>query len=637
MFRTPYSSLKGSMYDSLKSNRDMNIPLNAAVGELIDNSFEWNSKNVRIIYESAKAYDVEKPARIIVIDDGLGMKPEKLADHLTVGFHEPFGGKDSKITVSKYGVGSKYAFFNVCTKSEVWSKEKGGVWYKAEFDLDDTFLKKGFVTWVEEYQKGKTTGYPRDAVQQNPPDEFKEIWEKLKSGTIVLWSNFDRAELPEGTDELTWWIARTYRNFIGEKIIKLGKNKQNEPVSIIGENENIRNIFFNDIKIESYDPLYRIPYREKDTPCKDPALDYPPLVIPYPIDDTEWREKIGSPSANIIVHFGISPPEWRSEINESAESSINMKERRIQGGGTRHGGYRFWDSRCVSIIRNNREVGWIQDGWLVGRVEDIDRWWGMTIEFGRELDQAFQVRNVKYEVKPTGELRSKIREEIKSTILSLRKEISDHFEKVNIEKIKEKEKKGELEPTVSSSPTQEVIDENPGILGEVEDTEESPEDMVDRIFKDLPEHIRRSIIDDSARRKLTIRPNLEKRVPEDTNLMFEFTSKGSNILMVRYDNHPYYKKLNEKYEKLKEEEGILEELLLNEDNGNNKNILNALTNIKIVLSELETIRDFGINSLVIALARLQPTGEQRRMFIQFLSEWSRLNMSLIAEKFKEET
>ena len=71
-FRTPYSSSGGNMKNSLLSDRDQNLPLEACLGELIDNSFEWQAQNVWIEYEALSGSGGWGRARkLAILDDGL--------------------------------------------------------------------------------------------------------------------------------------------------------------------------------------------------------------------------------------------------------------------------------------------------------------------------------------------------------------------------------------------------------------------------------------------------------------------------------------------------------------------------------------------------------------------------------------
>jgi hypothetical protein len=57
----------------------------------------------------------------------------------------------------------------------------------------------------------------------------------------------------------------------------------------------------------------------------------------------------------------------------------------------------------------------------------IDRWWGCEINFEPELDECWEVKNVKRGARPTDELRRKLRELLNLPIIQMRKEIQDYW------------------------------------------------------------------------------------------------------------------------------------------------------------------------------------------------------------------
>lgn len=641
-FRTPYSAAGGSMRNSLESDRDQNLPLEASLGELIDNSFEWLAQNVWIEYEAMTTDGWGPAKKLMILDDGLGMSPDKLPNCLTVGFHDAYGG-DQITSVSKYGVGAKYAFFNTCRKNETWSKVKGGEWYKAEFDFDDDALDKSVLEAVKEHLEGKGNGYPRNAIQEEPPAEYKEMWKGLDSGTLIRWSEFDKDTANvHGDDELTWWIQRAFRNYIGEKIIvgvvdAKGKHVEKKII----DNPNIRNIWFNRKKLTAYDPLYQIPFNAGDDAETDPDAPVPQSIIfDVWIDDVEMQKKLGKKTAPVIIHFGISPRAWRTKSGDewgkwgevtSANDPINIVQRRIQGSSTQGGGRSWWDSReFVSILRNGREVGRFSDHLLVGkRREDSDRWFGISIEFSPALDSAFNVRNVKFEIEPNSDLRSKIRDVIKSTIKSMENEVTGFWKDT---KLAEQQRRNQLEKKNAKKGTKEkplnlptkpqkFATDNPEVVGDLPDTKETPQEQLERIFGDtLQNFTKKDLEKELAQRKLVIRRDVKRQVPKDTSLLFEYSAQGGNVVQFLVQNHPYYTGLTKRYQKMINLVTKADELL-----GGKKPDMDE---IKLILSKLQTlfmdvenIRDIGMNAAVIALARQDPKGEQIKFRDIFLRDW----------------
>lgn len=657
IFRTPYSAAGGTMKNSLLSDRDQNLPIEACIGELLDNSFEWNAQNVWIQYEALTNDGWGRARKLAILDDGLGMNPVKLVDHLTVGYHDAFGGEDSSKSVSKYGVGAKYAFFNTCRKSEVWSKTKNGEWHKAEFDFDDPYLDKTETEWRSDWQSGKGNGYPRVAVRQDPPAEYESRWKHLESGTFIQWSKFDKKSAEaHGSEQLIWWIERAFRNFISEKIVVgVPADGGMRVERKIIDNPDKRNVYFNNRLLEGYDSLYAIPHKSGDSEADFLGMEVPEsLVFAYPIDDEVWIKRLQSRTAPIIVHFGLAPRAWRMKSGwkgsiDSANNTENIIERRIQGGSTKHGGYSFWNSEeVVSLVRAGREVGKLTDRHLVGkRKEGSDRWMAITIEFGPELDSAFNVRNIKYQVAPTREVRTKIREEIRSTVDSMNKEITSWFEKNKLEeearkavleRQKNKDKKGEkgdVPPKTPSAPA-EWAEGNQGVVGELPDdpSQDSAEDLINRLFGDLEGFNRNDVLKEIARRKLTIENDLRTQVPGDTERMFEYRTQGGNVLQVKYQNHPYYVGLDTRYKRLMEIGTALTETM-KKQNPDMGEIQEKLDQITILVKELEEIRDFGMNAAVIALSRQTPEGKAVRFRDVFLREWGSICRQMMESKFNE--
>jgi hypothetical protein len=642
-FRTPYSAAGGSMRNSLESDRDQNLPLEASLGELIDNSFEWRAHNVWIEYEAMTSDGWGPASKLMILDDGLGMEQEKLPNCLTVGFHDAYGG-DQESSVSKYGVGAKYAFFNTCRKNETWSKIEGDEWYKAEFDFDDIALDKSVLEAVKEHLEGKGNGYPLNAVREDPPVEYKKMWKNLKSGTLIRWSNFDKDTANVyGDDELIWWIQRAFRNFIGNKIVHGVVDAEGKFVEKkIIVNPDVRNIWFNRKKLFAYDPLYQIPFKEGDVGETDTDAPVPQSIIfNHWIDDPEVQKKLGKRTAPVIIHFGISPRAWRTKSGsvwtkksgqkESARDPENIQGRRIQGGTTVGGGHSWWDSRqFISILRNGREVGRMADHLLVGkRREDSDRWFGIAIEFTPALDKAFNVRNIKFEIEPNSDLRRKIRQEIQSTIMSMQNEVRDYWEEQRSEEeqrlnqLEIKNQKGKTGEPPLSLPTkpQQFTQENPEMVGDLPDTPETPQQLLEKIFGDnLQNFTKKDLEKELAQRKLVIRKDIKRQVPKDTSLMFEYSAQGGSVVQFLVQNHPYYSGLTARYEKMIELITKADEILENE-NPDSKEMKAILSKLQTLFMDIEHIRDIGMNAAVIALARQDPKGEAVKFRDIFLRDW----------------
>ena len=175
--RRPFTPKGQSERQAIESNRHLNMPLHACVGEILDNSIEWGADSIHVLINWSTE-DPLYPEQIVFIDNGVGMSPEKLSNSLVTGFHDDDGSEDNPI--GKFGVGCKYAFLANCRRSDVFSKRSGKDWHTTRFDLNDKDIDDTSVN------------YPPDAVAKTPPSELKEYWEKLDQGTITIWNQFDQ-------------------------------------------------------------------------------------------------------------------------------------------------------------------------------------------------------------------------------------------------------------------------------------------------------------------------------------------------------------------------------------------------------------------------------------------------------------
>lgn len=570
--------------NAVLSSRHQNIPLHAAMGEIIDNSIEWKATEINIFLDwKTNPHHVygEQPQKVVFIDNGVGMNKEKLHKSLVIGFHDVNISNEN--IISRFGVGCSYAFLTNCKKAEVYSKEEGSDWYYTNFDIDSPDFDSDDLNDLP----------PTKSKLKEPPEEYKEIWSSLKSGTITVWTKFDRGHVEKSKDEIPFWISRAFRKFIGEKVVNC---KISEKKSLIEENNNRINIYYNKQLLKAYDPLYAIPYREKD---EQGGKLYKPIVIRYPKSDA-------SGMSELIVQIGLSPENWRQTYKISADSPVNIDERYIRGGGAYY--QTITDSRKVSIIRNGREVSWLHDGYLFGRLNDLDRWFGVEILYNSELDDIFNIQNVKHQVGLSGELRTKIREEIKPTVQGIRNEINKVFEteKNKIQQIKKDEE-------TDSRPTIEVESDD---LDGAHDTDEEPNDFLKR--QNLNAKERKKILDELSERDFESIEDYIKRVPMDTSLLFEYVSKGSEILMYKYMNHPWFKRMKE----------------IEDDMTNYVETTDDISSDELekYYHEIRILWEIMLTTFTISIATLSPTHVEQAMINKLLSKWGSLSMKYVEKR-----
>jgi hypothetical protein len=360
----------------------------------------------------------------------------------------------------------------------------------------------------------------------------------LESGTLVQWSNFDRSSLSHrGISEVTQWMERAYRKFIGGIVVKSGKDAANNHVNELIEHEKQIRISINGDRLKAYDPLYLIPFREGDS--GGPIDAYAPIRLKYKLSEAA-QKKFDKAHGVIWIRIGLSPEDWRpykarpssGVVNPpdaiTANSAINTEERRIKGRGSR-----LMDSRRISILRAGREVDWsLPDTFNLGRLDDVDRWFGIEIAFGPELDEAFMVRNVKYQVACDPKLAKMIEAEIKPTISAIRNKISAVW--TASEKQLQKQATSEDNGSTGGGgkkPRRRPVSVPPPV---------SSGDTVDYWTKLLNKWGMSANPDDAGVKRSLVKKADYLTPSTDTQRMFDWFNAGSNINLIEHRNHPAY-------------------------------------------------------------------------------------------------
>lgn len=187
-----------------------------AIADIVDNSLdnEVDSKNVWITIKTTKF--------VRIVDDGNGMDFETLNEALKLGSKT---GKDVTIDLGSYGTGLKGAFLSMGKKLTVRTKKVDGDFLIGIFDYDKMIDEN---IWYASIGIGSNDEY----------SQFVELT-GAEHGTIIEISNLDR-------------ISNTNLSQVKDII----KKKFGLYYKYIIEEKNI-NMFINDEKIESFDPMYR--------------------------------------------------------------------------------------------------------------------------------------------------------------------------------------------------------------------------------------------------------------------------------------------------------------------------------------------------------------------------------------------
>jgi hypothetical protein len=490
---------------ALGSFRNSDFDAFAAIGEVIDNSLEAKSKNIRINLKDK----VDKGRRIPTIyeidfaDDGHGMDKGTLHHCLQLGYSSSYNDRKG---IGRFGVGMTLGAISQCKRIEVYSKTKGGKWYFTYIDLDE--IKDEDEPSIPE-PKGKDI-----------PKEYEELIGER--GTLVIWKKMDRMEnLKE--EEVYHWIAQTYRKFIGNEIIENNK---------VVKNREVVKIFLNSRKIDSFDPLY---VTKNNNPPQDEGGEkaklYDEIQILYPISDIDPPSGKKSGESKIIVRMSLLPEEWRLKEGD--------------GGSTENRSRYVHENEGISILRNNREVfyGIIPNFKLKEGFIDLDRFWGCEICFNAELDHSFSVKNVKVGARPLPELRNRLSKEIQPTVYTCRRAIRGFWQKNSAER----------------------YNSTKGAISDVEEAEDILESILTKtaIPQEKEEAIITTVLKNSAITKMDLVTALREKLEKlpltfvtsselRTDAFMDVSQEGGKTLITFNANHPYFNLTITIIERLKE-------------------------------------------------------------------------------------
>ncbi len=467
----------------------------SAIGEVFDNSIQAKANNIRLrlftdkIVIGSNKKKTEVVDRLAIGDDGDGMAAEILHRSLQLGYSSRY---DDRTGMGRFGVGAKLAGISVARRIEIWSRmSPKKPWLYTYIDLDE--IKDGQMQFI-----------PVPEEKDVPKDCADLVGDK---GTLVLWSKGDRlavretgsARLASSVEtDLMKYAARTFRRFLDSGIrIALG-----------------------DKDVKPYDPLYLMTTTQFHS-----GAETDPVATVVVDESFEWPiPREGNRSAKVHVRMTLLPEEFRRKRGEGG--SDFAKQRRIP------------DNHGISILRADREIF---EGTLTGvqpstEKQDLDRWWSCEISFSPELDECFQVRNVKKGAEPTNGLRDKLRDIIYKTVVTLRSQIKSHWDKNEAAEQEEsgihKEAEDVAARTDSRSPKPRAGQDVPSA-----ERDKKIKEAAVVLTKDQPD--RQEEVEEQIRnRPFTL-------IPEGWpgSEIFDIDHLGSNALVKLNMRHPFYQQV----------------------------------------------------------------------------------------------
>ena len=369
----------GTAYQSL---RESGFDFSTAIGELIDNSVQANAKRIDIIpkFVEKKLKGKKEPISVInqvfVVDDGDGMDAENLNACPQLGFSTRYNDRKG---FGRFGVGATYASISQCKRTIFCSRSKGAGNFLATY-ID-----------LEEIANESQTEIPKPSESYLPNDLEEVIVED--SSTIVIWDKCDRlhsdangkpTKSSDLLDSLKKWVSRAYRYTIWDGV----------------------EIYINNEKILAHDPLYLNTSQTK-FPDDQPSTVKCTKFIEWDVPGSQGK------TSTISVKLTLLPEAWRTEQGDGGRKPA--VKRRIP------------ENQGISILRRHREIAFGNFYPMVPGQRPIDRWWGCEINFEPDLDECWEVKNVKRGVRPIEELRNELRKHLSSPISQMRKEIQDFW------------------------------------------------------------------------------------------------------------------------------------------------------------------------------------------------------------------
>jgi len=331
-----------------------------AIAELIDNSVQagllktGHRTAVEVVCidraELVNQRTRNRIDQIAVLDDATGM------DAATLRIALQFGNglhldNSSQTGIGKFGMGLPNASISQCKRVEVWTWQNGMTW-RSYLDVD-------------EIVSGELTEVPEPTIDSIPATLLGLFKNKPgSSGTLVVWSKIDRVNWKQSASLLRnaeFLLGRMYRHFINDNqvAIRLAAYEINggQPFATF------------DAPVRPNDPLgLMVGTCAPDPFDLEPAFDQlgDPEIVTVPL---------GSTIAKIEIRYSICKPKVR-ELG--GKSFIGSHVRKNQG---------------VSVVRSRRELE-MNHSFEKG-TDTRERWWGIEVSFGPELDEIFGVTNSK--------------------------------------------------------------------------------------------------------------------------------------------------------------------------------------------------------------------------------------------------
>lgn len=341
-----------------------------ALAELIDNSIQAGATQVEVLlaerYELVTEREKRRIYQVAVIDNGSGMSAAVLRMALQFGNGTRLDAS-KRDGMGRFGMGLPSASVSQCRRVEVWSWQ--GDITKANYtylDLDDI-------------EHRRTSEVPIPQPQAVPTMWLKRTEQVGNSGTLVVWSNIDRATWKTSASIIKnseLLVGRMYRHFIYDGKVKIRMASFHVEADARGRVHDVyhKDFLYINMFIHPNDPLHLMPYHTLPEPWNKESMFRPfgDLFEQWiPIQDANGVEH------KVLIRTTIARDEVRAEPIPGATPEGKHVAKNVG----------------ISIVRAGRELD--MDEGQVPQHDPVERWWGMEILFTPALDEVFGVTNNK--------------------------------------------------------------------------------------------------------------------------------------------------------------------------------------------------------------------------------------------------
>jgi hypothetical protein len=354
-----------------------------AIAELVDNSFDANASECRIIIISNKVGSTNKIDEILIVDDGDGMTDGHLESSLQFGgtTNDDMESMVATKKIGKFGYGLPSASISQCKEVAVYSWTKTDDYRKTTLNLQELIDENSIdIPPIEEVAL---------------PAYFAEVSAVINSskGTIVSWKDCDRLShsmpktILDNTESLIGSIFRHYLKN-GKKVsllqfdharstntyakVESRKAKINDPLFLSSNAKISEDLYKESNKSEDTAEAYQR-YSVSKTECKPTNSKLEDCCFPYVF---EWQGN--GYKFDIIT----------SVVNKDIQKPAGKRD----GGNTAVGKfYARKQSQSISFVRSDREIATGSFYGCYNKTDSKSRWWSVEVAFTPDADDLLGV------------------------------------------------------------------------------------------------------------------------------------------------------------------------------------------------------------------------------------------------------